>query len=127
LLRSADNRGVAAARNLGIQAARGSYILPLDADDLIMPDYLEKALAIFTERPETAIVSCDARFFGESNGVRQLPDYTPERLLSEICCFQFTVPQGGLVGSRRLLHCHALRLGGLGILDISDPTTATGR
>jgi len=97
LLRSADNRGVAAARNLGIQAARGSYILPLDADDLIMPDYLEKALAIFTERPETAIVSCDARFFGESNGVRQLPDYTPERLLSENLLFP--------------VHCSARRTG----------------
>jgi glycosyltransferase involved in cell wall biosynthesis len=87
LLRSAVNRGVAAARNLGIQAARGSYILPLDADDLIMPDYLEKALAIFTERPETAIVTCDAWLFGESSGVRQLPDYTPERLLRENLLF----------------------------------------
>lgn len=87
LLRSAINRGVAAARNLGIQAAHGSYILPLDADDLIMPDYLEKALAIFTERPETAIVSCDARLFGDSSGVRQLPDYTPEQLLRENLLF----------------------------------------
>src|SRR5690242_9401975 len=36
------NVGVAAARNRGIEVAQGSYILPLDADDLIGPLYLEK-------------------------------------------------------------------------------------
>lgn len=32
----------AGARNAGIQAARGTYILPLDADDTIEPTYMEK-------------------------------------------------------------------------------------
>ncbi len=35
-----ENQGLAAARNNGIQEARGVYILPLDADDRIGPDYL---------------------------------------------------------------------------------------
>ena len=37
-----QNSGVAAARNLAIQAAKGIYIAPLDADDIWYPQKLEK-------------------------------------------------------------------------------------
>lgn len=81
LLRT-DNRGVAAARNLGISEARGRYILPLDADDLIAPDYLEKAVVQFEAYPETCIVCCDALLFGEISGVCKLPEFSAEHLLA---------------------------------------------
>ncbi|HEY9877823.1 MAG TPA: glycosyltransferase family A protein [Leptolyngbyaceae cyanobacterium] len=38
------NQGVAAARNLGIQAAQGEFIAPIDADDLWHPTALAKLL-----------------------------------------------------------------------------------
>lgn len=46
----------AAARNFGLKSAKGSYILFLDADCMIAPKFVEKALSFF-DSPEIAIVS----------------------------------------------------------------------
>ena len=40
-----ENQGLGGARNTGIQAAQGDWLLPVDSDDWIEPDILEKALA----------------------------------------------------------------------------------
>jgi GT2 family glycosyltransferase len=58
------NGGVAAARNAGVRAARGRYILPLDADDMIAPTMLEEAVEVLDSRPDVAIVYTDLQRFG---------------------------------------------------------------
>jgi glycosyltransferase involved in cell wall biosynthesis len=45
------NAGVAAARNLGIEHARGEFIAPIDADDVWRPDALAKIVAQFQASP----------------------------------------------------------------------------
>jgi len=41
----AENMGLGAARNTGFQHAKGEYILPLDSDDMIKPEFIEKCVA----------------------------------------------------------------------------------
>ena len=54
-----QNKGVSAARNKGIEVANGEFILPLDADDKIAPQYLEQAIRIMHEKAEVKLVYCD--------------------------------------------------------------------
>lgn len=42
-----DRSGPAVARNVGIEAAKGKFILPLDSDDTIHSDYLLEAIAAY--------------------------------------------------------------------------------
>src|SRR5438045_2909770 len=50
------NRGPAAARNRGLQCARGEVIGFLDADDLWTPNILTRAFAFLLSHPEVDIV-----------------------------------------------------------------------
>ena len=60
------NSGVTIARNSGIEFSNGKYILPLDGDDLISPNYISEAIKILEARPEVKVVYCQAVKFDES-------------------------------------------------------------
>ncbi len=77
-----ENQGLAAARNNGIRASRGKYILPLDADDKIDHEYIEESLKIFHSDPLVKLVYCEAEFFGAESGKWPLMAYSYQTLLA---------------------------------------------
>lgn len=56
-----ENKGLSVARNAGIKASGGDYILTLDADDKITPDFIDKTIGV------DDIVGTAQQEFGESN------------------------------------------------------------
>ncbi|MBI2435279.1 MAG: glycosyltransferase [Candidatus Hydrogenedentes bacterium] len=52
------NRGLAGARNTGLNAARGAYIQFLDADDLLFPQKFELQLAALRQVDEPGVAYC---------------------------------------------------------------------
>lgn len=79
---STPNNGLAEARNIGIRAAKGIYVLPLDADDRISPNYMEEAIHILENSKEVGIVYSRVKNFGMKHGEWKLPAYSLQRMLS---------------------------------------------
>ena len=62
-----ENLGVCAARNKLIDMAKGEYILPFDADDILDKTYVEKFARALDENPDYSVVYCDVKFFQAKN------------------------------------------------------------
>lgn len=76
-----DNGGVSSARNIGIKESSGKYIIFLDGDDLLEPNYVEEMMKIKEMFPEAGIVYSNTLLFGEKNYIRPLGTPTYEKLL----------------------------------------------
>ncbi len=63
------NGGLPSARNTGIRAARGTFILPLDSDDWLEPDAVEKLLRALTGTPGAVAAFADIDMEHGASGV----------------------------------------------------------
>jgi glycosyltransferase involved in cell wall biosynthesis len=54
-----ENGGPYSARNLGMEKATGDFIVPLDADDMMTPDYIARHLQEFERCPDADLIYCD--------------------------------------------------------------------
>lgn len=62
------NQGLSAARNTGMAAAKGEYLLFLDADDWLYPDCLKTYSNFLRENPQSKLLRCGYAYWDHPNG-----------------------------------------------------------
>jgi SAM-dependent methyltransferase len=90
-----QNRGISASRNLGIRASGGEFVALLDADDVWLPEKLERHVPQLAAHPEAGMLYGDTLYWYGWTGdaADRGRDYRPP----------LGVPRGAVVDGRGLL------------------------
>lgn len=65
LIRNKENKGLAYTLNHCLKYAKGEYVARMDADDISLPQRLEKELELLDKNPRYSVVGCCAKLFNE--------------------------------------------------------------
>ncbi|HEY6433888.1 MAG TPA: glycosyltransferase [Acetobacteraceae bacterium] len=79
VLRNSTNAGLALTRNAGFNASETKYILPLDADNRLLPRCLEACLSA-AHKSSAAFIYPEIKCFGDTDGVIGAESFSPMRL-----------------------------------------------
>lgn len=79
LLQQAENKGLAAARNLGFERAETPYVFNLEADNILYPRCVERLLASI-EASDAAFAYCLIEKFGDETGLLGTETWSKKRL-----------------------------------------------
>ena len=75
------NAGLARARNVGIAAARGEYILPLDSDNKIRAEFTVRAINLLDCKQDISMVHGDFQYFGEADLLCRIAPFDIKKML----------------------------------------------
>jgi glycosyltransferase involved in cell wall biosynthesis len=87
-LLSQPNKGLPSARNMGISASNGEYILPLDSDDKLHPRFLETTAAILANDSSVGVVHTHRQHFGTMHS-RKLAEIVHVSRLIKKCVLNY--------------------------------------
>ena len=100
---SQDNRGVSAARNIGLDNAKGEYIMFLDGDDLIRKNCLQGLKKTLEEKPCARLKM--GAYMGDSDDAERFKTKPDDSKLSKLTLFEvlwMSVLQRSLIEEKRL-------------------------
>lgn len=82
VLRMEENGGPSKARNAALEHCSGRYILPVDADNLLLPNAVEKLVEQLSAADEDiGFIYPNLQFFGNREDYYEVPEYNVHTLL----------------------------------------------
>jgi glycosyltransferase involved in cell wall biosynthesis len=105
VLQHSVNRGIPAARNTGLEAARGKFIAWLDSDDLARPQRLERQLRFLARHSDVAVLgSASGRIGPEGQRKRRVRvPFRRHETLAAALLFGSPFQQSSIMGAARVL------------------------
>ena len=101
------NLGLVASLNRGLELARGEYVARMDADDISLPERLERQVRFMDAHPQVGVCGSWVRLFPEKHaGIWKLPE-----TFEDIRCWQFHtvgVAHPSVMLRRKFFREHAL-------------------
>lgn len=94
-----QNSGPSKARNAGAKHATGKYLMFLDADDLIHPDYLQMTVELLEKDDSLNVVYSNAEYFDARKGKWKLKGFNAKKLLLENMIFISAVTRKNIFDS----------------------------
>jgi len=73
LIQNKKNMGLEYSLNLGLKEARGKYLARMDADDISLPERLEKQVSFMDANPDVSVCGTWAETFGVVNQIWKYP------------------------------------------------------
>jgi glycosyltransferase involved in cell wall biosynthesis len=110
VVRNPEPLGLAGALNVGLDAARGTYVARMDADDVALPGWLECVVQRIRSMPNAAVVGTamiDLHSGGRLGTVHRMP--TGERAVRWAALFSSPFFHSTVVVDRGMLEQHGLR------------------
>ncbi len=86
VLQNETNLWVSESRNIAVKEASGKYLVLLDSDDILTPDYLSLSYVTLKSFPKASWVYPSVIKFGFRNCVDIAPNYSAKNLLVENYC-----------------------------------------
>ncbi len=107
-IRHPENRGVSAARNTAIAAAKGALVAFLDPDDIWLSTHLEHATRLIVDVPGADVACCPMQSFqhGAYNGWKHdmlFEGWQKEHFPMSIAAYNFIQPSGVVLWREKVL------------------------
>jgi glycosyltransferase involved in cell wall biosynthesis len=106
-----ENKGLAGARNTGIQNAKGTYIALIDSDDIWLPIFLQKMMALVADVPDAIVYYCSARYIDAKGN--ELPQIVASKFVPDETMYETLVKANFIIPSTVVMLRSAVLAAGL--------------